>query len=149
MPTLPPAMLRLLAPFAPHVSRRVWPHALVLVAGTILAPGRRTVTAARRAMGRAQDRRCARYQRVLKRGLRASPPPSRRRNAAAVVRSGDPAIQRTRPARLGRFALVARLAQPRMATPDHGRQAAWSPTACATVAAALAVVRRQLWAHTF
>ena len=48
MPTLPPAILHLLAPFAPCFSRRVWPHVLVLLAGAILAPGTRTVTAALR-----------------------------------------------------------------------------------------------------
>lgn len=67
MPTLPPAMLRLLALFAPHFSQRVWPHALVLVAGAILAPGRRTVTAALRVMGLSQHRRFERYHRVLNR----------------------------------------------------------------------------------
>ncbi len=56
MPTLPPAILHLLAPFAPCFSRRVWPHALVLLAGAILAPGQRTVTAALRVMGLAHDR---------------------------------------------------------------------------------------------
>ena len=48
MPTLLPAMLPLLAPFAPHFARRVWPHALTLVVGAILAPGRRAVAAAPR-----------------------------------------------------------------------------------------------------
>ncbi len=67
MPTLPLAMLRLLAPFAPHFSRRVWSHALVLVAGAILAPGRRTVAAALRAMGLDQQARFERYHRVLNR----------------------------------------------------------------------------------
>jgi hypothetical protein len=38
-------MLHLLAPFAPCFSRRVWRQALVLIAGAILAPGRRTVAA--------------------------------------------------------------------------------------------------------
>ncbi len=67
MPTPPPAMLPLLAPFAPHFSRRVWPHALVLAVGAVLAPGRRTVAAALRAMG--LDRRAGfeRYHRVLNR----------------------------------------------------------------------------------
>jgi len=60
-------MLPLLAPFAPCFSQRVWPHALVLLVGTILAPGRRTVAAALRAMGLAQDQRFARYHRVLNR----------------------------------------------------------------------------------
>src|SRR6266540_3363468 len=67
MPTLPPALLRLLGSFAPHFSRRVWSHVLVLVAGAILAPGRRTVTAALRAMGLDQHRRFERYHRVLNR----------------------------------------------------------------------------------
>jgi DDE superfamily endonuclease len=67
MPTLPPAMLTLLAPFAPLFRRRVWPSALVLVAGTLLAPGKRTVTAALRVMGLAQARRFERYHRVLNR----------------------------------------------------------------------------------
>jgi len=67
MPTLPPEMLPLLAPFAPLFSRRVWRHALVLVVGAILAPGRRTVAAALRAMGRDQDRRFERYHRILSR----------------------------------------------------------------------------------
>jgi hypothetical protein len=67
MPTLPPAMLHLLAPFAPLFSRRVWRHALVLVAGTLLAPGKRTVCAALRAMGLSQSKHFARYHRVLNR----------------------------------------------------------------------------------
>lgn len=67
MPTLPPAILRLLAPFAPAFSRRVWRHVLVLVAGTLLAPGRRTVAAALRVMGLAHTERFERYHRVLSR----------------------------------------------------------------------------------
>jgi hypothetical protein len=67
MPTLPLAMLRLLTLFAPQFSRRVWPHVLVLVSGTLLAPGRRTVTAALRAMGRAPCPRFERDHRVLNR----------------------------------------------------------------------------------
>ncbi len=67
MPTLPPVMLRLLAPFAPHFSRRVWRHALVLLTGAILAPQRRTVAAALRAVGQEHDRGFSRYHRVLSR----------------------------------------------------------------------------------
>src|SRR3712207_5454234 len=44
-------MIRALAPFAPLFSKSVWQHVQVLVAGTILAPGRRTVSSALRAMG--------------------------------------------------------------------------------------------------
>lgn len=36
MPTLPPTMLHLLAPFVPLFRPRVWQHALVLVAGALL-----------------------------------------------------------------------------------------------------------------
>ena len=61
MPPLPLAMLLLSAPYAPLFARRVWRHALVLLAGALLAPGRRTVTAALRVMGLAQDRRFGRY----------------------------------------------------------------------------------------
>src|SRR3954462_7527318 len=67
MPTLPPTMLQLLAPFAPLFARRVWCHAQVLVGGTILAPGRRTVCAALRAMGLSQTKQWTRYHRVLNR----------------------------------------------------------------------------------
>lgn len=67
LPALPPAMLHLLAPFAPLFARRVWCHALVLVAGAILTPGRRTVCAALRVMGLSQTKRWTRYHRVLNR----------------------------------------------------------------------------------
>src|SRR3954470_18110165 len=67
MPTQPPAMLALLAPFAPLFRRRVWPYAVVLVVGTLLAPGKRTVTAALRVLGLAHTRRFERYHRVLNR----------------------------------------------------------------------------------
>lgn len=67
MPTLPAAMITLVAPFAPLFSRRVWRHALVLVAGTLLAPGKRTVCAALRAMGLSGTKQWTRYHRVLNR----------------------------------------------------------------------------------
>jgi hypothetical protein len=51
MRTLPTTMLHLLNPFVPLFSRRVWPHVQVLLAGAILAPDRRTVSAALRVMG--------------------------------------------------------------------------------------------------
>ena len=49
MHTLPPAMILLLRPFALLFSKRVWLHAQVLLAGVLLAPAQRTVTAALRA----------------------------------------------------------------------------------------------------
>jgi hypothetical protein len=51
MRTLSAKMLHLLEPFMPLFSKRVWPHVQVLLAGAILAPGKRIVTAALRAMG--------------------------------------------------------------------------------------------------
>ena len=67
MPTLPPAMLHTLEPFGPRFRRRIWPRVLVLVAGTLLAPGKRTVAAALRVMGLAQTPRFERYHRALNR----------------------------------------------------------------------------------
>src|SRR5918993_1174215 len=60
-------MIRLLEPFAPLFSMRVFQHVGVLVAGAILAPGRRTVSSALRAMGLDQHKRFHRYHRVLSR----------------------------------------------------------------------------------
>src|SRR5215211_8369077 len=51
MRTLPATMIQILSPFAPLFSKRVWQHAQVLLAGAILAPGRRTVSCALRAVG--------------------------------------------------------------------------------------------------
>ena len=67
MSALPPAMITLAAPFAPLFSRRVWQRALVLVAGTVLAPGKRTVCAALQAMGLRHTKRFGCYHRVLSR----------------------------------------------------------------------------------
>lgn len=67
MRTLPTLMVQVLAPFAPLFSKRVWQHAQVLLAGSILAPGKRTVSSALRAMGLGQEERFHRYHRVLNR----------------------------------------------------------------------------------
>ncbi|HET6260898.1 MAG TPA: transposase, partial [Chloroflexia bacterium] len=60
-------MLHLLNPFVPLFSRRVWSHVQVLLAGAILAPGQRTVSAALRVMGLGQTEPFQRYHRVLHR----------------------------------------------------------------------------------
>jgi hypothetical protein len=75
--TLPIAMIRLLAPFVPLFSERVWHHAQVLLVGAILAPGRRTVSSALRAMGLGQQRRFHCYHRVLSRASWSSREASR------------------------------------------------------------------------
>jgi hypothetical protein len=67
MRTLPAMMLHLLNPFVPLFSRRLWPHVQVLLAGAILAPGKRTVSAALRVMGLGQTEHFQRYHRVLNR----------------------------------------------------------------------------------
>ena len=67
MRTLPPKMVQALAPFAPLFSERVFRHARVLLIGAILAPGRRMVSSALRAMGLDRQKRFHRYHRVLSR----------------------------------------------------------------------------------
>jgi hypothetical protein len=69
MRTLPAKMLHLLNPFMPLFSRRLWPHVQVLLAGAILAPGKRTVSAALRVMGLGQTEQFQRYHRVLNRAV--------------------------------------------------------------------------------
>ena len=65
MRTLPTAMIRVLAPFAPLFSERVFGHVRVLLAGAIIAPGKRTVSSALHAMGLDQHKQFHRYHRVL------------------------------------------------------------------------------------
>jgi hypothetical protein len=67
MRTLPTTMIRVLAPFAPLFSERVFKHVQVLVAGAILTPGKRTVSSALGAMGLDQQKTFHRYHRVLSR----------------------------------------------------------------------------------
>jgi len=69
MRTLPAKMLHLLNPFMPLFSRRLWPHVQVLLAGAILAPGKRTVSAALRVMGLGQAEQFQRYHRILNRAV--------------------------------------------------------------------------------
>jgi hypothetical protein len=77
MPTLPTAMIQLLVPFTPLFSKRLWPHAQLLLIGTILAPGKRTVSAALRAVGLGGAKRFERYHRVLNRAAWSSREASR------------------------------------------------------------------------
>src|SRR3954463_15223727 len=69
MPTSVPEVLAAwMQPFAVYFTTAVWRHVLVLVAGALLAPGRRTVTAALRIMGLDQAPGFAVYHRVLSMG---------------------------------------------------------------------------------
>ena len=67
MPTPSREVVQLLSIFAIAFTAPAWAKALVLLYGTILAPGRRTVTAALRAMGLADDEHFTNYHRVLNR----------------------------------------------------------------------------------
>ena len=77
MRTLPTTMVQVLAPFVPLFSERVFQHAQLLVAGAILAPGKRTVASALRAVGLQDERRFCRYHRVLSRAVWSSREASR------------------------------------------------------------------------
>jgi hypothetical protein len=61
----PPIVAEWMRPFALCFTAAVWRHVLVLVTGTLLVPGRRTVTAALRVMGLEQGASFALYHRVL------------------------------------------------------------------------------------
>ena len=64
---LPSRFAAIILTFAPLFLQRSWHHAEVLLAGAILAPGRRTVTSVLRIAGLAQERRFVNYHRVLSR----------------------------------------------------------------------------------
>lgn len=67
MPTPSAEIIQLLSIFTIAFTVPTFAKVLVLIYGTILAPGRRTVTAALRAMGLAEDKRFGKYHRVLNR----------------------------------------------------------------------------------
>ena len=62
---VPPRLAAWLAPFRNSFTAAVWPRVLVLLAGAILAPGLRTVSAALRVMGLADQPGFGRYHEVL------------------------------------------------------------------------------------
>lgn len=67
MNLLPKEFLALMLPFAALFSKPVWEHAVALVTGAILAPGKRTVSAVLRVLGLAKRRDFQTYHRVLNR----------------------------------------------------------------------------------
>jgi hypothetical protein len=69
---LPEAMMSRLAGFADLFSRPTWARALFLVVGAILSPGKRTVTAALRILGRDQENDFPAYHAVLNRAAWSS-----------------------------------------------------------------------------
>jgi hypothetical protein len=116
-----------LEPFRSCLTRPTFRHALVLVAGAILTPGRRTITAMLNVVGLSQAPTFTNYHRVLNRNRWSSRELARRL--------------------LGLFSLVTlwtnnpgvrRLVRPRCA--------AWYEKRAITFSDALAAVRRSLWA---
>ncbi len=77
MRTLPTEMVHVFAAFAPLFSKPVFRHVQVLLAGAMLAPGRRTVSSALRAMGLDRHKNFHRYHRVLSRAVWSSRETSR------------------------------------------------------------------------
>src|SRR5436853_2804127 len=69
---LPPRFLSRLAGFADQFTRPTWSNVLVLLAGVILAPGRRTVTTALRILGRDRDPDFCTFHRILNRATWSS-----------------------------------------------------------------------------
>ena len=55
--TIPPDVRTMIEVFRPLFSARVWPHAQLLLVGSLLTVGRRTVTAVLRTMGLSGERR--------------------------------------------------------------------------------------------
>jgi len=72
MSTLPAGFAKLILPFASLFSKRVFQSVQVLLAGAILAPGKRTVTSVLRVMGLSQEWHFQNYHRVLNRAAWSS-----------------------------------------------------------------------------
>src|SRR5512145_2718938 len=73
MPSLPSIIIALLNPFAPcFYGVTTWTNAQILLIGTILTTGKRTVTAALRVMGLKDDPHFAAYHHVLNRAVWSS-----------------------------------------------------------------------------
>ena len=67
MPTPSAEIIQLLSAFATAMTAPTFANTLVLIYGTILAPGRRTVTAALRVLGLEKEAPFGKYHRVLNR----------------------------------------------------------------------------------
>jgi hypothetical protein len=76
--SIPSIIISLMTPFRCFFTAPVWQHVLVLVTGMVLAPGKRTVSAALRVMGLGATRDFALYHYVLNRA---------RWNSRAVART--------------------------------------------------------------
>jgi hypothetical protein len=95
VPLPSPAIVHLLATFASAFTRPTFAHALTLIYGAILAPGRRTVASTLRAVGRGRERQFTTYHRVLNRAVWSPLPLSRillRLIVAAFVPADGPLV---------------------------------------------------------
>lgn len=72
MLNLPSCIMTLLDPFRPIFHEYTWHKIQVLLVGTLLAPGKRTVTAALQAVGLSQESSFAKYHYVLNRAVWSS-----------------------------------------------------------------------------
>jgi hypothetical protein len=70
---VPPILKHWLTPFTAFFTRPTWERVLVLAAGTVLAPGRRTVSAALSVLGRRGEADFARFHGVLNRARWSGP----------------------------------------------------------------------------
>jgi hypothetical protein len=89
MLTLPSAIAERIVPFADLFSERVFEKAKALIAGAILAPGKRTVTSALRIVGKSLDAHFQNYHRLLNRD-RWSPMRAGRRLLGLLVETFAP-----------------------------------------------------------
>jgi len=69
---LPPLFLSYIAGFADLFTRPTWPNVLLLLAGVMLTPGRRTIAAALRILGRERETNFCTFHRILNRAAWSS-----------------------------------------------------------------------------
>src|SRR5688572_12990972 len=72
MLNLPSSIMALVEPFRPVFHESTWNKVQVLLVGSILAPGKRTVTATLRTVGLADEPGFAKYHQVLNRAVWSS-----------------------------------------------------------------------------
>jgi hypothetical protein len=118
---LPPVVASLMQPFQEFFTAPVWRHLLVLIAGMVLSPGKRTVSAALRVMGHL--------------------------GVETQRQWSDLAIARTTLALFGIFSLLTLwAADPKIAPNLRPRSAAWYDKTQPTFSDVVAAVRKQFWA---
>ena len=70
--TLPPDYNTIFEQFKPYFTNRIWSHIQLLLIGSLLTPGQRTVTAILRILGLSQEKHFQTYHRVLIRAVWSS-----------------------------------------------------------------------------